>query len=195
MAQQYFLTHTGVDPKLVEKSRDILDRGYKRLVGFECKAKGYEWFGADPGHDSLSAYGLLQFTDMAQVREVDTAMLARTREWLLAQRDGKGGFARKTHTYHVWVGTPEVSNGYTLWALLEAGEKGMDKEIAWLKDAAAKSANSYVARPGRQRDDARRRPGRGQAPDGQARRQADQGRLGRRRHRNHGRQRRRRADD
>jgi uncharacterized protein YfaS (alpha-2-macroglobulin family) len=144
MAQQYFLSHQGVDPKLIERSRDILERGYKRLVGFECKGGGYEWFGADPGHEALTAYGLLQFTDMAQVRQVDSAMMARTRAWLLAQRDGKGGFARKTHTYHTWVSTPEVAAGYCTWALLECGEKGLDKEVAYLKEAAAGSRNSYV---------------------------------------------------
>jgi len=45
MAQQYFVSHTGVDPKLVEMSRQKLDAGYKKLVGFWCPDKGYEWFG------------------------------------------------------------------------------------------------------------------------------------------------------
>ena len=45
----------------------------------------------------FTAYGLLEFTDMAQVRQVDPAMLERTRKWLLDQRDGKGGYLRKTH--------------------------------------------------------------------------------------------------
>ena len=40
MAQQYFIGHTGVDPKLVEMARQKLDAGYKRLVGFWCPDKG-----------------------------------------------------------------------------------------------------------------------------------------------------------
>lgn len=144
MAQQYFLSHTGVDPKLVEAAREKLERGYQRLVGFECKEKGYEWFGQDPGHEALTAYGLLHFTDMRQVREVDGAMLERTRAWLLAQRDGKGGFNRKRRALHVWVEDPDTSNAYILWSLLESGEKNVSREVAALKEAAAKSQNSYV---------------------------------------------------
>src|SRR5256885_17186030 len=91
MAQQYFLTHTGVDPATIEKARNLLDVSYKKLIGFESRTKGYEWFGADPGHEALTAYGLLQFTDMSHVRAVDKDMLDRTRAWLLSRRDGNGG--------------------------------------------------------------------------------------------------------
>src|SRR5204862_1689145 len=93
MAQQYFLTHTGVEPAIIEKTRSLLEVSYKRLTGFETRTKGYEWFGADPGHEALTAYGLMQFTDMAQVRSVDKDMLDRTRTWLLSRRDGNGGFS------------------------------------------------------------------------------------------------------
>ena len=145
MAQQYFLTHTGVDPALVRRSRAMLDKGYKKLTSFECKKKGYEWFGGDPGHEALTAYGLLEFTDMAQVREVDAAMLARTRGWLLAQRDGKGGFVRNKRALDSFGRAPQLTtNAYIVWALLEGAEKGLDKEIAAIKAAAAKADDSYA---------------------------------------------------
>jgi uncharacterized protein YfaS (alpha-2-macroglobulin family) len=147
MAQQYFMSHTGVDPKLVERSNTFLEESYQRLIGFECKTtKGFEWFGADPGHEALSAYGLLQFTDMAQVRSVDARILKDTREFVLKQRDGKGGFKRERATLHTWVSDPECSNGYILWSLLEAGEKpaGVEKELAAFKALALKSSNSYA---------------------------------------------------
>jgi len=150
MAQQYFQSHSGVDPKLVASAREKLERGYQRLVGFETKEKGYEWFGEAPGHEALTAFGLMHFGDMKQVREVDTAMLARTREWLLKQRDGKGGFERKRRALHVWIEDRDTSNAYITWALLESAPKTADmvkelsKEIASLKQAAAGSKNSYV---------------------------------------------------
>lgn len=147
MAQQYFMSHTGVDPKLIEKSKTFLDQSYQRLIGFECKtSKGFEWFGADPGHEALSAYGLMQFTDMAQVREVDGRMLKDTRAFILKTRDGKGGFKRERNTLHTWVADPDCSNGYILWSLLESGEKPdeLAKEIAAYKELIAKSSNSYA---------------------------------------------------
>ena len=146
MAQQYFLSHQGVDPKLVERSRKLLEKGYKRLTGFECKKRGYEWFGSDPGHEALTAYGLLEFTDMAKVHNVDPKMLARTRAWLLKTKDGKGGFKRERRALHTWIADPDCSNGYITWALLVAGEKPttLVPEIESFKNAAAKSKNSYV---------------------------------------------------
>ncbi len=145
MAQQYFKSHQGVDPELVQRSSAILDTGYDRLTAFECKNSGYEWFGADPGHDALTAYGLMEFTDMSTVRQIDASMLNRTREWLLNQRNGKGGFKRETQTLHTWLAEPEIANSYNTWALLEAGvETDLSTEINWIRDAASKSSNTYV---------------------------------------------------
>jgi uncharacterized protein YfaS (alpha-2-macroglobulin family) len=144
MVQQYFMSHTAVDGALVQRNRELLDRGYARLTGYECKAKGYEWFGEDPGHEALTAYGLMEFTDMSAVRPVDPAMLEHTRAWLLKTRDGKGGFTRGRRALHTWIDDPDCSNAYILWCLLECGQRDLQPEIAALKQAAAKSANSYV---------------------------------------------------
>ncbi|MEX0700858.1 MAG: hypothetical protein WD069_02070, partial [Planctomycetales bacterium] len=146
MAQQYFLTHTGVDPKTIERAGQMLDKGYDRLIGYECKNGGYEWFGADPGHEALTAYGLMEFHDLSQVRQVDTAMLARTQKWLHGRRDGKGGFPREGRTLHTWLPDPEISNSYITWALLSAGEKpeGLQAEIDWVEKTAGTTKNSYV---------------------------------------------------
>src|SRR5213593_1262653 len=118
MAQQYFLTHTGVDPATIEKARNLLEVSYKKLIGFESRSKGYEWFGADPGHEALTAYGLLQFTDMSHVRAVDKDMLDRTRAWLLSRRDGKGGFNLNAKALDSFGRAPvDTTNAYIVWAL------------------------------------------------------------------------------
>lgn len=146
MAQQYFVSHTGVNPKLVETSKQKLDAGYKRLVSYWCPDKGYEWFGENPGHEALTAFGLLHFVDMSKVREVDQNMVATTRAWLLKQRDGHGGFSRKRRSLHTWAEDKDCSNAYISWALLESGQSAADlkAEIDSLKAAAAASQDSYV---------------------------------------------------
>lgn len=145
MAQQYFLSHHGVDPSMIERASRTLETGYGRLIGFECKSGGFEWFGQDPGHDALTAYGLMEFTDMSKVRFVDSNMLNRTKDWLLAQRDGKGTFVRKARTLHTWLADPEIATTYNLWALLESKvDADLSKEVAWVREAALKSSNSYV---------------------------------------------------
>jgi len=145
MAQQYFLTHRGVDPALIEKARNLLEDSYKKLTGFESHTRGYEWFGADPGHEALTAYGLMQFTDMSRVRGVDKEMLDRTRAWLLSRRDGKGSFSRNPRALDSFGGAPaDTTNAYIVWALIESGEKGLDKEIAAVKVSANSSQDSYI---------------------------------------------------
>ncbi|MBI4574718.1 MAG: A-macroglobulin complement component [Planctomycetes bacterium] len=146
MAQRYFTTHSGVDPALVSRARELVDQGYKRLVGFECPEKGYEWFGGDPGHEALSAYGVLEFTDMAAVYPVDAAMLERTRAWLLARRDGKGGFQRNARALDSFGGAPpEVTDAYIVWALTEAGAVGLESELDLLARRAMEKDDPYIA--------------------------------------------------
>jgi len=147
MAQQYFLSHTGIDPLLITRSQEMLDKGYQRLAGYECSEKGYEWFGENPGHEALTAFGLMEFSDMAQVREVNSKMLDRTRDWLLKTRDGQGNFTRARRALHTWIDDKDCSNAYITWALLESNRKTateLTREIATLKEAAKKSSNSYV---------------------------------------------------
>ena len=144
MVMNYFKTHHVDDPALVARAQDLIEKGYKRLIGFECKEKGYEWFGGDPGHEALSAYGVLEFTDMSACYPVDAAMLQRTRTWLLGRRDGKGGFSRNSRALDSFGGAPDdITNAYIVWSLLQAGEKGLEKEIAAVKAGAEKSEDSY----------------------------------------------------
>ena len=76
-------------PEVEQKARTLLASGYQKLTSFECpktgknQKQGYEWFGApDSAHEALTAYGLLQFRDMARVYPVDPAMVdARASTW------------------------------------------------------------------------------------------------------------------
>lgn len=111
------------DNQVMARATDLLDRGYKRLTTFEASQKGYEWFGANPGHEGLTAYGIMEFTDMKNAGgAVDQQMLDRTAEWLLSHRDGKGGFKREQHAYHDFGRiSDDILNAYIVYALVESG--------------------------------------------------------------------------
>ena len=147
MAQQYFLSHAGVSPDAIRKAGELLEESYKRLVGFECSEKGYEWFGGDPGHEALTAYGLMQFTEMKKVMPVNDEMIIRTRDWLLARRDGKGGFKRNERALDSFGAAPvPLTNLYILWTLLESGEKPetLTAEIEAAKKLVAETKDPYL---------------------------------------------------
>ncbi|MFT5301201.1 MAG: hypothetical protein ACI814_001986, partial [Mariniblastus sp.] len=120
MALQYLNANQLANPKTTRRAKSLLDKGYQKLVSFECEQRGYEWFGSDPGHEALSAFGLMQFVDMAQVMKVDTTMVVRTRNWLLARRDGEGGFQRNPRHLHVWSVKQQIVDAYVMWALTES---------------------------------------------------------------------------
>lgn len=122
MAQQYFLTHQGVDPAIIAMAREKLDAGYQRLIGFETENNGYEWFGSTPPHEALTAYGLLEFTEMAKVMEVDQQMIDRTQEWLLGRCGTDGSFELDPKQLDSFGAAPQdTTDAYIVWTLLEAG--------------------------------------------------------------------------
>lgn len=146
MVMDYLKTSDTKDEKLLAYAGDMLDRGYKRLITFETKQKGYEWFGQAPGHQGLTAYGLMQFNDLKKVYGgVDQKMIDRTAEWILSQKDGKGGFSRNLQAYHDFGSTSEdVMNGYIVYAMAEAGYGGqLKKEIETSYETAMKNKDPY----------------------------------------------------
>ncbi|KAJ5077123.1 macroglobulin / complement [Anaeramoeba ignava] len=122
MAQQYFKSHTGVDPSFIIQSNEQLEKGYKRLIGYECKLGGYEWFGGDPAHEALTAMGIMEFTDLSYVFPVDQEMLKRTTTWVLSRiNKTKGVFERDSQALDYFGSAPpHTTDAYITWALSEA---------------------------------------------------------------------------
>jgi hypothetical protein len=130
MALQYLQQNQLANPAVTRRAKDFLDRGYQKLTSFECQQRGYEWFGSDPGHEALTAFGLMQYHDMADVMSVDAAMVERTRIWLLNRRDGEGGFHRNPRHLHVWSVRQDIVDAYVLWALTEADAAARKSQIS-----------------------------------------------------------------
>ena len=139
-------------PEVERHARELLGRGYTKLTSFECTntakndKEGYEWFGGTaPAHEALTAYGLLQFRDMAKVRDVDPAMLKRTQDFLMSRRDGKGGFLRNPAAIDSFGRAPDdVTNAYIVWALTESGKNDdLTKELNTLGEQAKTSKDPY----------------------------------------------------
>ncbi|WP_375561295.1 MG2 domain-containing protein [Bernardetia sp. OM2101] len=131
----------------LEKATALTEKGYKRLISFETKDKGYEWFGANPAHEALTAYGLMEFKDMAAVTGnlVDEQMLTRTTNWLMKRKDGKGGFKRNPQALDAFGGADEdITNAYITYSLSEAGFKDIKAEAEAAYQNATKSQDPYL---------------------------------------------------
>jgi len=82
-------------PQVEAKAKQYIHAGYQRLVSFEVQGGGFDWFGNPPANRTLTAYGLMEFEDMAQVHDVDPRLIDRTRQWLLRQRGRDGSWSNE----------------------------------------------------------------------------------------------------
>lgn len=147
MAMQYLQNTKTADPKVEARAKQLLEDGYKKLVAFETKENGYEWFGAAPAHEALTAYGLMEFVDMKKVYpKVDEAMIERTAQLLLNKRDGNGGFKKNPRALDSFgAADADITNCYIVYAMSEAGKGNLiDKEINAAYRDAKKSNDPYM---------------------------------------------------
>lgn len=146
MVLQYLKSQSIADAELLSRASGLADRGYQRLIGFETKEKGYEWFGQTPAHEALTAYGLVEFVDMARVMGgVDQAMLDRTAAYLRSRRDLQGGFKRDAKALDSFGrASAEVTNAYIVWSLTEAGYLDFQPEIEVQARTARDTKDAYL---------------------------------------------------
>ncbi len=146
MVLKYLRESGKSNPEIEAKALDFIKQGYKRLISFETKKGGFEWFGHTPPHETLTAFGILEFTEMKEVYpDVNEKMIMRTVDWLMSRRDGKGGFHKSKKGYDSFASSPQdVANAYIVYALSEAGIKvDIQKEYSTAYQDALESNDSY----------------------------------------------------
>jgi TonB-dependent SusC/RagA subfamily outer membrane receptor len=140
-----FLRKSGLVNEGIEKqATKFIQNGYSKLVAYEIKGGGFEWFGHPPAHEGLTAYGLLQFYEMKKVFSgVDEKMFNRTREWLLNKRTGKGDYLQGAGKYGFSAASPQVTNAYITFVLSETGTTEILNEYNFALAEVLKSKDLY----------------------------------------------------
>ncbi|MEO1050400.1 MAG: TonB-dependent receptor plug domain-containing protein [Bacteroidota bacterium] len=140
-----FLNETGQTRREVrKKALGYIQKGYKRLVAYETKQGGFEWFGKTPPHEGLTAYGLMEFIDMKSVYGgVSQALIDRTTDWLLSRRTGDGNYKLNRGRYSFGGGHQALNNAYITYALSEAGIKKINQEFHTAYNEAFESKDVY----------------------------------------------------
>jgi hypothetical protein len=129
MVLDYLQASGQTTPEVELKAREYINLGYQRLLTYEVSSGGFSWFGKPPAHNVLTAYGLMEFSDMSRVHPVDEAVITRTAQWLASGQssDGSwtptdGGIAEGA--INNYENNVLRTTGYILWALLESGYEG-----------------------------------------------------------------------
>jgi len=83
-------TTGSANPELQMQAEKYVGTGYQRLLTFEVDGGGFSLMGYPPAEIFLTAYGLMEFNDMARVYPVDEAVIERAALWLLNQQQPDG---------------------------------------------------------------------------------------------------------
>ncbi len=143
-----YLRRTGkVNPSVEAKATHYIHTGYQRLLSFEIAGGGFEWFGRPPANRTLTAYGLMEFNDMARVYDVDPQVLRRTRQWLLDQRRTNGswtpdGYRMERDPTRGTDFTTLASTAYIAWAVFSEDTTGVAETRNYLRSHRAESIGS-----------------------------------------------------
>ena len=131
----YLKASKKLTPEIQAKAEGYISLGYQRLVTFEVPGGGFSWFGQAPANKILTAYGLMEFSDMSRVHEVDPRLIERTQNWLASQQQPDGSF--KPDTSFINEGATNRYNNdvvritaYIGWSLAATGYKGEAVERA-----------------------------------------------------------------
>ena len=131
-----YMKRTGkLTPEVHAKAEGFIANGYQRLLTFEVPGGGFSWFGQAPANKILTAYGLMEFGDMAKVHDVDPKLIERTQQWLAGQQQPDGSW--KPDTSFINEGATNRYNSDTLritayiaWSLENTGYRGPAVEKA-----------------------------------------------------------------
>ncbi|MCC6442607.1 MAG: type II secretion system protein GspG [Armatimonadetes bacterium] len=151
LALDYMKRTRKATPEVQMKAEQYINLGYQRLLNFEVKGGGFSWFGDAPANRILTAYGLMEFADMAKVWEVDPALVSRTQQWLL-EGQGKDGTWNPDPQYlheESWGKIQKselLPTAYIAWALLESGAKGerIEAALTYLKKHHPSAKDAYT---------------------------------------------------
>ena len=125
----YLKTMGLLKPESAAKARRYINEGYQRLLTFEVAGGGFEWFGHSPANICLTAYGVLEFSDMARVHPIDQKVINRTVQWLDSQQNADGSW-NSGRALHSWSQNPALITAYVAWALAETGNQSSSLEKA-----------------------------------------------------------------
>jgi len=148
LVTQYMKDTKQITPEIQAKAESLMSAGYQRLLTFEHTGGGFSWFGMqDPAPFlSVTAFGLMEFSDMAKVQTVDDAMLTRTKSWLTAQQSSDGSWAGDKSEFFSFQTSVVRNTAFVVWALATAGVTGdaVDHGLAFVKAKLGSDADPYT---------------------------------------------------
>ena len=154
LALEYMKVTKQTTPEIQMKAEEYINLGYQRLLSFEVEGGGFSWFGNAPANQVLTAYGLMEFHDMARVHEVDPKVIERTQNWLISRQQADGSWEPdKSYLHQESWGRIQNSKllptSYIIWALLESfdgnpHQQNIKKGVGYIRAHLAEADDAYT---------------------------------------------------
>jgi uncharacterized protein YfaS (alpha-2-macroglobulin family) len=151
LALDYMKRTKKLTPEVHAKAEGFIANGYQRLLTFEVPGGGFSWFGSAPANKILTAYGLMEFSDMSKVHDVDPRLISRTQQWLAGQQQADGSW--KPDASFINEGATNRYNtdilritAYLAWSLESTGYQGpaVEKARQFIESHMSGKADAYT---------------------------------------------------
>lgn len=169
---QYLRKTKQSSPELEKKAQGFIAQGFQRFLTFEIQNGGFSYYSAPPMSPYLSAYGLMIMYDTNKVYQIDSAVMERTKNAIMAGRRSDGSwptniqiplessgpripgfrpdrqFGMIQRVIAQSVPSPQdlTTTAYITWALAEAGltQAELSPSITYLKGKRSEMKDPYT---------------------------------------------------
>lgn len=149
LALKYLEDNKISNDQIREKAKMYISSGYQKLLTYEVKGEngGYSLYGHYPAETVLTAYGLMEVTDLSKVYNVDKSVIENMTNFLYNKQNINGTFKITGNHLGGANNTSEVSlNAYITWALSESNpnDERLKKSVEYLKNKLKDINDNYT---------------------------------------------------
>ncbi len=148
---QYLRQSGQTNPEIELKARLNISLGYQRMLTFQHPdTGGFSWYGHDEEHLVLTAYGLMELTDMAQVHPVDETVLDGAAGFLALHQEADGHWEPPTDRPFRTGGSVSQdayqATTFIAWALHHSGrqEDAVQQALAYLATHVSEATSTFA---------------------------------------------------
>ena len=149
LALRYMEDNDIIDSELEETALGYITSGYQKLLTYEVKSErgGFSLYGDSPAETVLTAYGLMQLSDLSTVYNVDKSVLERMKEYLFEKQNRDGSFEITGHHMGGASSRDKLGlNAYIIWALSECypDDVRLQNSVGYLETNMNKVEDNYT---------------------------------------------------
>ncbi len=149
LALKYMEDNKTADEAIKKKALEYISSGYQKILAYEVRGErgGYSLYGDSPAETVLTAYGLMELTDLSKVYPVDEKVLEKMNTYLYGKQEVGGSF-EITGGHMGGLSSREklAQHAYIIWALSESNPKDsrLTKSVEYLKEKLEDVNDNYT---------------------------------------------------